>query len=557
MRKIFLFLTVFFANLSFAQGQGQGGDDGILPESIEIIKQYEPVLADAVKIEFYPDVTLGDDGQGQNKNPVFNDYYVPNRFLSIGYDPVPLKPIGYDGKDKKKGKGTDDENIYHAWLRAGYGNLNTPFADLALSNGKSKKWAGGLQGSYISSSNKNLEFQDYSRIGAQAFGKIFLKNTYAGLDLAYHRDNFFYYGYDHADTSLTFEKDSLRQRYQTISTGITVGNSTENDALLDYSVRPELHVFSDNRDGRETNILLKGNATKAFNENLGIGLKLLVHQSMFKTDEAEDKDLLLNLTPSLGYKATWGQVSGGLSAILDSSKFYPAPYIRADFFAIPQTLTVYAEWSKEGIKNNYMNLAANNPFVSNELLFANSRHENRFVGIKGSIEKKISYNLKGFYNTVANQALYVNDSIDRKQFIVRYEPNMRVYGAALEVTTRFSERVKIGLQTTYNSYKGDVEEKMWHLPKLNINLRGEIMPIDKLNITLDFFALQGMYGLAADGTAQSIKTALDLNAAARFAITKNIGIFASVNNILSQKYERYLGYPVYGLNALGGLSVRF
>ena len=83
------------------------------PENIDIVKPYEPILGDAVRINFSP--ALPSKEELDRQRPTFKDYYVPNRFLTgIQYEPPTLKPIAYKFKN-------DEGLVKNFWLRAGYG----------------------------------------------------------------------------------------------------------------------------------------------------------------------------------------------------------------------------------------------------------------------------------------------------------------------------------------------------------------------------------------------------------------------------------------------------
>lgn len=542
-----------FSSPLYAQNDGSGGD--ISPESIDIVKPYEPILADAVKAEFSPDLPSLDDLS--KEKPVFNDYYITPKFLTVKYEPVALKPIGYDDSDKKKKGNKDAEKCRYVWLRGGYGNLATPIGDIALSTCRTKKWLAGLNASYIAS-NGPIEFQDYSKIGGRAFGKFYTANSYIGIDGDYQRDTYYQYGFNHSDTTLNYTAEQLLRRYQSIGAGLSLGNSTENDYVIDYTARADYRLFSDNRDSQEHYIDIKGKISGLINENLAWGTQLRNEFSTLnRIADSTYSNNLLQVTPNITYKATFGNFTGGATGILDGSNIYPFPYIALEVFAVPKTLTIYGGWNKEGIKNMYQSLAAQNPFVSELLPLNNARRENRYLGLKGALGKGFSYNVKGFYNVIKQQALLINVPTDLKQFTTIYDPNMSEIGATLEVATRFSDIATVSLQGTYANRNTEVENEAWHLPSLTTNLRAEILPIEKLKLTVDLYTLSGMKAQAANGTTVDIDTAIDLNAAARFAITDNIGIFATVNNILSQKYDRFFNYDVFGLNAVGGLSLRF
>lgn len=549
-----IFAVIAATTLTLSAQPGGTNDGGqISPESIDIVKPYEPVLADAVRIEFQPDLPSVEDLNKNKKN--FNDYYVPTKFMTIGYDPVPLKPIGWESKNKGEGKG-DNEKLYHVWLRGGYGNYNTPYGDLSISSGASKKFNAGLQASYISSKDKGYDFKNYNRLGGRAYGKLFGKAFALGIEGGYAQDTYYYYGYDHTDTTLSYADTTLKQLFRTIGGGLNLSNTTENEAAIDYNAQFGYKYFFDRFGQKEHNISLTTELKKMVNERLDIKGRLSEQFSALNRDSSET-DNLLNITPYVTYKATFGNLSGGATVLLDNGAFKPFPYIDLEFFVLPKTVTLFAGWNKEGVRNSYMALAGNNPFVGNSFESLNSLRENRYLGIKGSIGSVVSYSVKGYMNRTNQQPLYVNDSTDTKKFAIVYEPLMKTMGVTTELSARFSEKVAIGLQARFDKNTGTQETKMWHIPALNVRLRSEISPIKKLQLTTDFFVLDGNYGKLSDGTAKKLDTAIDLNVGAKFLITNNFGLFLTANNILSQQYERFLNYEVYGLNILGGLSLRF
>lgn len=557
----------FFAALCWGisinalQAQNEGD---ITPESIDIVKPYEPILGDAARVELSPDLPSLDDLA--KEKPVFNDYYITPKFLTIKYTPVELKPIGYDDSNKKK-KGDDGEKCRYVWLRGGYGNLKTPLADIALSTCRTKKWIAGLNASYIGSQGP-IEFQDYNRLGGRAFGKIYTNQYYVGIDAGYQRNTYYQYGFTHADTSLQFTADELRRRYETISARATLGNSAENDQVIDYTAALNYQTMGDNRNSREHYIDLQGDISGLLNENWAWGLQLRDEfSSLNRPDSNTYSNNLLQASPTVTYKANFGNFTAGATAILDGGKFYPFPKIALEVFVLPKSLTLYGGWNKEASKNTYQSLANQNPFIEQSTELRNSIRENRYLGIKGALGKVLSYNAKGFYNIVKNQALFVNiatpfdadNGISRLMTTV-YDPRMSEIGASLEIAARLTDIATISLTTTYASRNTDTETEAWHLPTLLSNLRADVQPIKKLQLTVDAYLINGMKARVTNDTpdnSYTIPTAFDLNVAARFDIIDNIGVFVTANNLLAQKYDRFFYYPVYGLNIVGGITCRF
>ena len=50
---------------------------------------------------------------------------------------------------------------------------------------------------------------------------------------------------------------------------------------------------------------------------------------------------------------------------------------------------------------------------------------------------------------------------------------------------------------------------------------------------------------------------IDLNLRADYRVTPKISIFARGNNLVNRQYQRFYGYPVKGINVIGGATYTF
>lgn len=553
MLRLF-WLTSFFScfAISYIASAQTDGQSPIDPDEINVIKSYEPILADAVRIGFLPALP-GSDSQPAPPLPIFNDYNLPPRFLAVNaFEPPKLKPLAYK-PDKSKQK--NDEKIYHAWLKAGYGNYNTPLIDFAVSNGKSKKWQLGANGSYIGSNNKNYDFQKYSQLGAAAYGKRFLKQSAVAFELGYKRHTVHYYGYDHADTTLHYTADSLRQTFNNIAAHVGIGSFDNNN--FNYDFRLGFHRYFDRRDAAENNIILNGSTTKSVGKTVGIGALLHTYFSGFSHDTTQVNDLLFALTPHLTWQPSWGKMLLGATGIFANDKFYPYPYIDIQGYVLPNQLTIYGVWNKIPAKNNYMNLSTTNPFVAQNLEFVNAIAENRYVGVKGNIGKKMTFNLRGGQILVTNQPLFLSLTDQPHQYTVVYDSLTTAFHLQTELGLRISSKVEGLAKVTYNRRKTKNQAYAWHLPDLELTFTGQYRPIEKLNLRTDIFAFSSTNTRLESGAIGSLKGTIDLNLAADYQITQNFAVFCNLNNIANRKYQRYAYYPTYGFNVVGGISLRF
>ncbi len=537
-----------------AQDPGTNPDQpdlGIDPEEIDIVKPFEPTLADAVKVEFSPDLPTPEEIQ--KNQPTFGGYQVPNRFLTIAYQPPTLRPMAYK-PDKNAQKG---EDLNNAWIRAGFGTQSTPVLDIALSSGKSDKYVIGANGSHISSKGK-LEFQDYSRTKIGVYGKVFTDNAFFGGNVDFNRNTFYTYGYSQSDTTLNFTEADLEQAYNKISVRGEMGSTAENRTGMDYHAEVAYHNYQNkNFDAMENNFIIKGNAERPLNDDFSIGGDAFLHfNNVSDTDTSNVGNVVLNLLPKVIYRPYFGTFQAGVNLGFDDNDLKPFPYLDLEAYLVPDRLTVYGGWQKQFVKNSYMSITEDNPFVAPFFSLQNSQQEDRFIGAKGVVSS-ISYNVRIGQQITSNHPLYVNDTINGNTFQVLYESELKTVNPQIEVSYQLGKQLKTSLGFNVYSYTLQQEAEAWHLPTTRIHLKAEAKPLEKLEVMGELFIINGMKGKLVDGSAQELKNYTDLNLAAKYQLFDKLSVFANINNALGIKAERYLNYPTYGLQALGGVMLRF
>ncbi len=553
--KTILFFLLIFSHIGLIVAQDPGSnpdspDLDIDPEEIDIVKPFEPTLADAVKVEFAPD--LPSPEEIKKNQPTFGSYQVPNRFLTIAYQPPTLKPMAYKPDKNAKNSG---EKLKNAWIRAGFGTQSTPILDIALSNGKSDKFMVGANGSHISSKGK-LDFQDYSRTKVGVYGKVFTDQNFFGANIDYNRNQFYYYGYDHEDSTLAFTEEELKQQYNKISVRGEMGNTAQSRSEMDYHAEVAYHNYQ-NFKVDENNIIIKGEAERPLNDDWFVGGDVLIHYNNFTdTDTSNIGNVVMNLLPKVIYKAYFGTFTGGLNLGFDDNDLTPFPYLDLEAYLVPDKLTLYGGWQKQFVKNSYMSITEENPFITPFISLQNSQKEDRYIGAKGSVNS-VSYNARVGQEITDNQPLYVNDNELGNTFNVIFEPEMKTVNAQVEIAYQMGDKLRTSLGFNAYGYTLEQEAEAWQLPSARINLKAELKPLEKLQVTGELFVMSGAKGKLSDGTAQDLKNYTDLNLAAQYKLFDNLSVFANVNNALGIKAERFLNYPTYGINMLGGAILRF
>lgn len=83
------------------------------------------------------------------------------------------------------------------------------------------------------------------------------------------------------------------------------------------------------------------------------------------------------------------------------------------------------------------------------------------------------------------------------------------------------------------------------------------MPSPKFTVTAYLALMGGIWAKDSFGNTIKLNTFTDLGGNAEYQIVPRISVFLQVNNILNDKYQRWLGYQAYGINIYGGLRLKF
>jgi len=561
MKNRFLLLLLFMGVWVSATAQDTLSTDGfdqtdvIQNEVIEVVKLYEPILADAKKIKLVPDLKEQEVAQSNNaSNPVFNDYQVPNRFLSLTFEPPGLKPLAL----KKK----RPESLYNAWLKAGYGNYNTPLIDFSVSTGRPSENSLGLQLQHLSSRVPENYQQDFMNNLGKAFGNFYFGKNYLNVSLAGEYDQYFYYGYDWTDSTNYPLDEDVKINTLTIPISVELGSAEENNANVFYKFGLDYHFFNTNWNTKENQVGYRLDLEKRFDNRWLVGIdsdaNFTTYEDSLKQGENSLETFALNAVPYVGITQPWGKLRLGVNLGVDQNDFLPYPDLQFAVHLIEKQLTLYGGWNKEVIKNNARNMTEQNPFLRQTPFYLNSVKESRFVGFSGNVGSNFMFDLKGGQYITDKQPLFINMAVDPAQFTIIYDSMLTTLGGVASLSYIFNEQNSISASFQYLGFSAEDEtEGVWHIAPIEFNLSGTWEPIPKLKLRTDFIVYSGVEARAIDGTVVNLDAILDWNIGAQYWFGEKFAMFLDGNNLLNRKTARFLNYPRYGLNAIGGIQYRF
>jgi hypothetical protein len=544
MRKFISVLVVLLALF----GMCSHAQDTTKRKTINITSTFKPVLRDAVKINFNAAAPLLDT---TTPHLVYN---IPSQYLFLSYQPAALKPVALPGDSLVSW-------INHNYIKLGIGNVHQPYVKAGFSFGDgTSTFFNAFADEYTAKGSLPYQKNDMTAVGLS--GTVKTKNNleWDGR-LGFRSDGYYLYGF-RPDT-LKFDKSDLQQRFQTFNGKLGLRNSIPTEFGLTYHPSLAVSVFSDNHDPKATetnsvlNLPLQKSIGKTFAFNLGFTADL-THYSLNNNSISSTQNNLYYVSPALIYKTPTLSLQAELTPSWDQGAFNLLPNFLADLSTKDKRLSFQAGWIGYYNKGSYERFASINPWLAQPGELRNTRVQEFYGGIKGSLTNQVTYSVKAGVAQYWNMPLFVNDSTDGKTFLIRYEPNLQAFNMHGEIGYTVGEEFSATAGLTINNYvKLKNELRAWGLLPLEFTtaMRWQIMK--DLWLKADLWTFQGAAYLAEDGSAHNGAGGFDLDAGVEFRITRQLDLWVQMNNILNDKYERWNQYQAYGFNILGGIVFSF
>jgi len=542
--------TVFLFSIGLSAVAGGFAQDTTgKKRTIDITSSFKPVLREAVKINFNAAAPVADTSKPKLK------YSIPQQNLLLGYLPAPLKPVALQIDTATGWK-------YSNYIKVGVGNIHIPYAQAGFSFGDGKNsFFNVFAKGYTSKGKQDFQKNNYTAVSAAGTVRTASNLEWNG-SIGFKSEDYFLYGFQ--PSTLPFTKDFLRQRFQTYGAKVSLRNMQPTEFGLTYNPNVKVDVFSGNNfNGKatETNTVLNLPLTKTFDDfafNLGFTADLTNYKDVSKSATQNN---LFYVSPAVQYKNDNFYLSAGVSPSWDNKRFHLLPNIMADIVTNDKSFTFQAGWIGYYEKGSYQRYAGINPWLAQPKLLLNTRTQELYAGIKGSLLDHISYSAKIGAVQYRDMPLFVNDSTDGKTFDILNSPSVQAIKMHGEIGWTKGEDLSWNNTITVTDYrKVDLQDKPWGLVPLEItsSLRWQLFK--------DFFLKGDLYGYRGapyrskvgttfkDFTGQS---GVDVSAGVEFKITKALNLWLQMNNIFNNKYERWHQYPVYGFNILGGIVFNF
>jgi len=553
--KIFTLLVFSLVYIYSATGQ-------VKNEEVTVIAAYEPSLSDAHKININPEIDVKEIDKPDLK------YNFTPRLFNTQYEPVKITPAKLSGEPLTK--------LYQSYIRAGFGNYTTPYAELFYNKLRSRSTNLGINYKHYSSAGK---IKDYAPAGfsdniLNAYGSYYAGSHIIGGDFLYKRQAFHYYGFKPADFNIE-NNDSLKnatfQKYQLLEGTAYVKSDYNDKDKIQHNAQFKFYNLKNNSTD-ENALLFDAGLSKnidLINKIDDEKLKLDVGVNYYNNrDFIVSKDAAVYiLQPQISFLMNQYALNVGLNTNIeagDVSFIHFFPIIEGQIAIAKDVLSLYGSFTGNIERNNIRALYEENPFVQakfdtldftkNKILFKG--------GVKGNIASALSFNIGAGYRESNKLPFFVSDTSGvSNQFCVIYDDVslVHVFGDFLLQT---SDKFMLMFRGEFNHYTMGQEIQAWHKPLLKATLLAQYTLVEKINIKAEIYGQDKTYTKVFNSDsnifeAQDIDAFADFNIGLEYLYNKKISAFLNLNNVTGVRYQQWYNYPLHRFHILAGLSYAF
>lgn len=537
-----------------------------------------------------------DKAQRLSSQPVLQDTVIPQPMieyplLSMQFETTTeverIEPASIKIKDNL-------DQLYSTYVKLGVGTEMMPLGEVYWNSTRSRKYIYGAHLKHLSSWGNipDYERSTFDRTGLELFGGINESRYQLLGNFHYRNQGLHYYAIQAPIDSLG--RAATAQRYNDVGFNFSFTNDTKVDTFkINYKLgltynhfntrRPEEDSITDWRS-RENLIGINASGEYKLNENLyTLGLSIL-HNSYKYGVEGDTLSALdtaivrpntiISLKPQF-HTFLWNnkfKATVGLDLTIDAddktrARIYPLAEVKYSMF---NDIFIPYIGLRGGLKQATLKtLTGQNEFLRPNVLLKNEdKTFEVYGGIKGTLSKRISFNLGGGYARVRNLALFVTDTTysPGNKFDVIYD-TLNLMTLEGSISYQLLEKLKVDVVGTYRSYELLNNTHAWGLPNFQLVTRVYYSLYEKFLINLDFNLETGRRGLVyADGPGvqeenlqyfTDLGAVYDFNLGLEYRYTQRLSAFVQFNNIASQRYMRWYNAPVHSFQILGGITFRF
>lgn len=574
VKRLILIITfsIVCLTVAFAQEEGDLGT-----EVVNIVKPYTPTISDAFKVKETP--VLNDSVTTAKKEVRYEIFSVP---VASTFTPAKGKAANVEKAKPSK--------LYDNYATLGFGNYTSALAELYSNFQISRTDNAGFflrhnsaQGD-VDGIRVETKYYDTSLEGNYSSRQ---KDMSYEINGGFEHQLFNWYGISPFFDSVSdqdIDGIDIEQTYFSAKVG---GNLKLEESVFE-GIDANLRFLADSYSSAEFNFRARPRVSfplTTFTLQIDGDVDFIgggFDRNYFTSEESNYNFLNVGVSPKLVYVDEDLTLSLGVAGYLgmdnenSDSKFYLYPRINASYRLVNEILIVYGGAEGGLNQNSYYDFKNENPFVSPTLMIApTSQLYDAFGGLKGKLSNAVGYNVRASYGKEENKALFRANSILNTQPEEAYQygnsfglvyDDVNTLSLFGELKVEVAESFTLGINAEYFSYSMTDQDQPWNLPEITATVFSNFNITDKIYGGASLFFVGERTDLFTGTTTifgdmmveeRVLDSYFDANVHLGYRVNDRLNIFAKGSNLVGENYEKWLNFPVLGIQGLLGATYKF
>lgn len=557
----------------------QKKDENIGTEVVNVVKPYTPTISDAFKLKENPKM---DDEDNEKKEEIkYNIFSFP---VASTFTPSKGRAAGVD---KKK-----SEHLFSNFATLGLGNYGTILGELYVTQpvGDNSYVSGMLKHLSSEGGVKNIFLDDdYNDSSIDLTYGYNVQNLTWKVDAGYQNQSYNWYGLP-KEFSASLSPEVVGSIIGSINPehtyhNMSVGSVVELDESILNRVEVKYNRFWDSYNSEENRIILKPKVSFDFND-LQIQTNFVVDyvggsfkEPHYDFTPAKYGFANFGINPSFSLVKNDWSFNIGASAFYsmdlenDKSSFYIYPNVTASIDVVGDLMVFYAGAEGGLQQNSYREFTNINPYMSPEFGVApTDKQYDFFAGLKGKLASSVGYNIRASYINERNKAFFKSNDYNEEAILPSYAfgnsfgieyGDLRTISFYGEVKADFSDKISVGINGSFSDYGVSDVAEAWNMPAIKLGANFEVAFTDKISAGADLFFtgerkdFQQFSSIIGDSEVRTLESYFDANVHVNYKFNDRLNFFLRGNNLANNSYEKWLDYPVQGLQVVIGASYKF
>ena len=572
MKKTFVIIAVLAMSTGlFAQTQ-----DSLLRRQMELEREFNPTLMDADKINTLPALREPTVQKANTNYSTWAGRVTPPIEIALPQPGNIMTDIPFS------------TNKGYLFFNAGnYANLNGAFGYRLVDNDKHNLSFNFLHNStngdisYLQESVDGVGNNSNTAYMMDNLGKLsylhLAESLKLNMQLSYLNSKFNYYGnpFEH-ERYFDNEKNS----YGLLNAKVEV-ESAESD-FLNYRGSIDFKNFTTKQSETPQYDWMKGNQIhamvgldKPFRGNSKVGVDGTLITALYNGDV--DNYFLINAAPYILFGSNNTHAKLGVDVLFqnaENSKIRVVPNVELKW-GVTERSSIYAKLHG-GFKHNTLPdiMEETRYFLTSNPVRESFTHIDLEAGTRIGELSGFRFDIFGGYKKTEDEHFLVLngrdiiDEVTNGPFMETLKP---IYGTLTHsyiggmINSNIWSPLNISIRLKKNFYDVDelsnngidiTDAKAYNQAGIDLDIRGTLEIIENMKLTLNYYFAGDRWSNYENNNIK-MDNINDLNIGGIYDINERFSLNLKANNILSQKYDIWYGYPSQGINVAGGFTLKF